>query len=272
MAGPRPEPPRDIPEEQQALAGEYVIGALDADAMRAVRVQARGDAALDAAIAGWERRLAPLAGLVDPVPPPEALWRRLNDSIASEDVAADRSEASARRPVTGMAPLVPRRPAAARKPAAPAAAGRGRVLPWQLATAGSLALAAALALALVRPDLVGLDRRPPPLPVIAALMPTDMRAPGFLAEARADGVVVLSALAPISVPAGHDLELWILRPGETAPAPLGVLPAGGARVTLKAMPPDGTQMMVSLEPPGGSPTGRPTGPVLYAGAFVRRGA
>jgi len=36
-------------------------------------------------------------------------------------------------------------------------------------------------------------------------------------------------------------------------------------VTLAAMPASGTALLVSLEPPGGSPTGAPTGPVVYAG-------
>ena len=44
-----------------------------------------------------------------------------------------------------------------------------------------------------------------------------------------------------------------------------VLPPGGRQITLAAMPPSETDLMVSLEPPGGSPTGAPTGPVVYAG-------
>jgi anti-sigma-K factor RskA len=36
---------------------------------------------------------------------------------------------------------------------------------------------------------------------------------------------------------------------------------------LSAPPATGTQFLVSLEPAGGSPTGQPTGPVLYEGTF-----
>ena len=77
MSGTGPE----IPEELHILAGEYVLGALDAAEMRAVRGRARTDAALAAAIAAWERRLAPLAGVVAPQAPPPALWDRL-DALA----------------------------------------------------------------------------------------------------------------------------------------------------------------------------------------------
>lgn len=273
MAGPRPERPPGLPDDVDTLAGNYVLGALDAEAMREVRAEARVNPLMDTAIAQWERRLTPLVAVIAPVEPPDALWQRLERSIAPDEVDASAAPLRAeRRPVTSVTPLVPRRRPPPRRAAPSPPQARGRTLPWQLATVGSLALAACFAALLFRPDLVASWRAAAPLPPVAALLPADSRAPGFLAEARPDGAVVLTALAPVSVPAGHDLELWILRPGEAAPSPLGVLPAAGRRVTLPAMPPDGTQMMISLEPPGGSPSGRPTGPVLYAGAFVRRGA
>jgi anti-sigma-K factor RskA len=65
----------------------------------------------------------------------------------------------------------------------------------------------------------------------------------------------------ISVPSDKDLELWALAEGETKPRSLGVLPAGGRQLTAVLL--CNTQILVSLEPRGGSPTGQPTGPVLY---------
>lgn len=69
----------------------------------------------------------------------------------------------------------------------------------------------------------------------------------------------------ISVPDDKDLELWALRPDETRPRSLGVLPPSGTNVTVAVAP--NTQLLVSLEPKGGSPTGEPTGPVLYSGSL-----
>jgi anti-sigma-K factor RskA len=49
-----------------------------------------------------------------------------------------------------------------------------------------------------------------------------------------------------------------------------VLPITGRMLTLPARPPTGTQLLISLEPRGGSPTGQPTGPVLYGGKLTQR--
>jgi anti-sigma-K factor RskA len=71
--------------------------------------------------------------------------------------------------------------------------------------------------------------------------------------------------------AGRVHELWLIAEGAAAPVSLGVLPDDG-RVTLEL---DGTlaaaiaggTLAVSDEPPGGSPTGQPTGAVLALGTL-----
>jgi anti-sigma-K factor RskA len=277
--------PEHIPEELHVLAGEYVLGALEAAEMRAVRRQAMVTPALAEAISGWERRLAPMSNALRPIAPPEALWTRIADAIApvrdEAEEEASRASASPVRPAPiGVPPELgtaevrspigrPResmrselerlRPAPRQRP----------VWPWQVATAGALAIAAAVATILLVPALA---LRTPlgaltewSAPQVAAIVPPDAQTPGFLAQARWDGTVVLTALAQANVPAGKSLELWILPPGAAVPRSLGVLPAVGRQVVLPAMPVAGTALMVSLEPPGGSPTGAPTGPVVYAG-------
>lgn len=90
--------------------------------------------------------------------------------------------------------------------------------------------------------------------------------PVFVAEA-AGGEVRLrpSSGAAVQVAPGRDLELWVLPVGAARPESLGVLPASG-RVVATRLPP-GAQLLVSLEPRGGSPTGQPTGPVVSAGRW-----
>jgi anti-sigma-K factor RskA len=83
---------------------------------------------------------------------------------------------------------------------------------------------------------------------------------------NADRLVARVAKLPAR-PAGSDYELWALPKG-AAPVSLGVLPAAGASTrTLTEMQKQAlatsSQVAVSLEPPGGSPTGQPTGTVLY---------
>ncbi len=233
----------EMAEERQVLAGEYVLGALDAAEMRAVRRRAAADPDLARAIAAWEQRLTPLAALVAPVAPPPALWSRIAEAVAAlpdEPVEPIPLHAPTERLVTRPPPR--------------------RVWPWQVATAAALALAAGIAAFALVPARVPELR-------VAALTQAGTTTPGFLAETQPDGGVVLTALAAVPVPAGHDLELWVLPKGATVPKSLGVLPAGGRRLTLPVPPAPGTQLMVSLEPPGGSPTGAPSGPVMYAGSF-----
>ena len=125
---------------------------------------------------------------------------------------------------------------------------------WQASTAGALAIAAGLAAFILT--------RQPEQARIAVLSPT-AAAPVLMAMAQRDGWLVVRPTASISVPTDKDLELWALPQGETRPRSLGVLPpAGGQRIAQLA---PNTQLLVSLEPKGGSPTGQPTGPVLYGG-------
>jgi len=63
-------------------------------------------------------------------------------------------------------------------------------------------------------------------------------------------------------------ELWALPGAGAAPVSLGLMPKSG-RGTLQLNDAQrlalsrSRQIAVSLEPPGGSPTGAPTGPVLF---------
>jgi anti-sigma-K factor RskA len=67
-------------------------------------------------------------------------------------------------------------------------------------------------------------------------------------------------------------ELWLIAPGER-PTSLGLLdPAQPVTLAVPESMRDhmkeGMGLAVSLEPPGGSPTGRPTGPVVAQGKFT----
>ncbi len=248
------------PDDIEATAGEYVLGVLDLAEMRAVRVRARTEPALAAAIVGWEIRLAPLAEAVPPRAPPPGLWQRIEARIAPvpEEPANDPLDLA---PAAAAVAAPPPSFAADRGGQRPAARARG-VRGWQAATVAALALAAVFAaIAFIPSGTPGGAR-------LAAIAPIGAPQAAFVATARPDGTVVLTALAPAEVPSGRDLELWILPPGSKTVAPLGVLPATGKTLRLPAVPATGTQLLISLEPRGGSPTGQPTGPVLYAGTLT----
>lgn len=133
-----------------------------------------------------------------------------------------------------------------------------RVRIWQATTWASLALAASVA-------LFALLGQPEPAKV-AILAPLTGGVPVLVATLERGGTLTIRPNGTISVPSGKDLELWSLAAGETRPTSLGVLPAEGRRLTAALAP--GTQLLISLEPAGGSPTGQATGPVLYGGTVT----
>lgn len=134
-----------------------------------------------------------------------------------------------------------------------------RVRWWQAGTAGALAIAASLAAFIVL-------RQSEPTHV-AVLAPIAGGTAVLLATEAPGGHLTVRPNGTIAVPPGKDLELWALAKGETKPRSLGVLPADG-RTLIAPLAPD-TQLLVSLEPRGGSPTGQPTGPVVYGGTLSR---
>jgi anti-sigma-K factor RskA len=221
----------ELPEDS-LVAAEYVLGVLSAAERRVIDARAAAEPGLAAEIGTWERMLAPLALLVPPVEPPAELWPRLERAIA---------------------------PAAAKVVAFPTARS---VRLWQGATAAALALAACFAVVAVLP------RGPQPV-AVAALAPLNGAAPAFVVRVLPNGGLTVAAVAPAQVPANRDLELWALPAGATRPTSLGVLPPGGATVAASTLTAPGGKLLVSLEPKGGSPTGQPTGPVLYGGVITQ---
>jgi anti-sigma-K factor RskA len=231
------------PGSEASLAGEYVLGTLDLAEAEAARQRLLTDPDFAAEVGFWERRLAPLALLIPAVAPPANLWFRIEDSTGGAGAAL---------------------PAAAT--AAPRPANDNRLAFWRVGTFAGVAIAAGLAafIALQSPPPLP---PPPAQPVLAVLTPYSTPTPVLVAVAGPNGSITVRPTAAIAVPTDRDLELWALAAGAKVPAPLGVIPQAG-----KTVPPGiaaGTTLLVSLEPKGGSPTGLPTGPVLYAGKLQK---
>lgn len=223
--------PRDMtPEERDALAAEYVLGTLEAREAAAVAAALPADAALAEAVAAWEAKLAPLTALAPPEAPPPDLWARI---------------------------------AAALDPARPVATPWWRRLldPWRAGAIGATAVAAGLAALMIL--------RPAPEPRLMTVLLTDREQPAWLVEADRAGIR-LASLNTRPPPPDRVLELWALPQGETAPTSLGLIPADG-RITVRPAtirPSPGMLIEITLEPPGGSPIGRPTGPIQFIGRLA----
>jgi anti-sigma-K factor RskA len=81
----------------------------------------------------------------------------------------------------------------------------------------------------------------------------------------------LRASRPVIAGPAQSYELWLIPAEGGAPVSLAVLGSLDAKLTLPAQQAArltrGAKLAVSVEPAGGSPTGAPTGPVLFAGAI-----
>jgi len=110
---------------------------------------------------------------------------------------------------------------------------------------------------------------------VAVLSEPKTQRPVLLVTApRTGSALEIKRLDPGIQVSDRDLELWAL-PAGGKPRSLGVLPAGEkSQIRLAAVADqtlaDVPALAVSLEPRGGSPSGSPTGPVLYSGPCVRQ--
>ena len=136
-----------------------------------------------------------------------------------------------------------------------------------LVTAGAAAALVAVAV-LLPPQRAGI-----PAAYVAVLSDPQSRRVVLIATAeRREAVLRIKTLDPAIHVAGRSLELWAL-PNGGKPRSLGLVPQERAEMKLIAAADqtlgDVPALAVSLEPPGGSPTGQPSGPVLYSGPCVK---
>jgi anti-sigma-K factor RskA len=220
------------------LAAEYVLGVLGAAERSDFERRLAGEPALRTEVEYWEARLGVLAAEVKPVEPPPQTWSNIEAALNADQA-----------PTTSANSLW------------------NSLAFWRWAAMGSAAVAAAsiAALAIIGRPL------PPGAPLIAKLDVSGGQA-GFVAaiDPRRNGLTIV----PASVTNVNQrvLELWLIAPGDK-PRSLGLIEAGRpVHINLPAellqrIAADAT-LAVSLEPPGGSPTGLPTGPVIANGKLT----
>lgn len=152
---------------------------------------------------------------------------------------------------------------------------RPRALPvrvWQAATAASSLIAACLLIALfVRPA------GPPPLaparPLVASIAPTAQGSGAPIAAVYDTATGAIKMASAAAVPEGKSAELWAIG-SDGAPRAIGLLAADGPSrlplpIALRGRIAAGLTLAISIEPRGGSPTGKPTGPVVAAGTLIQ---
>lgn len=224
--------------EQMERAGQYVLGLLaDGELARFERDMAE-DPVLAAWVAGLQTQFQALDDTVTPQPANPALWAAIEQSL---DTGA---------PVepSNVVPL---------RPMAPRQSGN-----W-------MALAASVVVALgvgYMAGSFGTGGREPVM--IAVLLNEDDASPGAIVEAFSDDSVRLLPLDRFEIPEGRILQVWTLPDADTGPVSLGTFsdPTSIRLAGPDLPPPEAGQLYeITLEPAPGSPTGRPTGPILVKG-------
>ncbi|MCK6401751.1 MAG: anti-sigma factor [Sphaerotilus natans subsp. sulfidivorans] len=242
------------PEDRSAAAGEYVLGTLAPDEREAFERALGGDAALRAEVAHWQDRFLALSARVAPAEPSAGLWRRIEARLSPGA-------------------------AAARAPAAPPPWWQ-RLGLWQslsgLALAGCVLLGSGLVPQLMAPPATQQQQQQ----FVAVLQAPQGGGNGWVVEVRVDAagqgrLRLRPVVPPQAPPPGRTLQFWTKAPGAAGPSSLGLVRttegSGVIELPLERLPDLRPEQLfeITLEPEGGSPIDRPTGPILYIGRAVQ---
>ena len=223
-----------LSEDDIALAGEYVLGLLDAAGEASANARIATEAEFAAEIDAWRERLVPM--LMGDETPPSHLWNRIQNSLPAP---------------TGQD------------------VGSGKLLFWR--TLSGIAVGAAAILGILLLQEPGAVAPPAPeAPLIAALGSETGTASLTASYEAGTGRMIVT---PVSLDTG-DLypELWII-PADGKPRSLGIVASTAATSMtvpseLQQFMATGGTLAVTPELQNGSPSGQPSGPVIASGKIT----
>lgn len=233
-------------EREDLRHAEYALGVLDADVRAMVMREVLADTRAATEVAWWQTQFAPLTEDIAPAAAPDYVWARILDALGLQT------------------------PRAMREPA------RGSfwdsLVLWRILGIGASAVAAACVIALLIQPRTPVAPPAAQVHYLAATIMQNNGVPGWtvtLDTAHARAVIVPAA--PNAIATNRAPELWLI-PAGGKPIAVGVFARDKATAIaltpqLAALWNARALLAVSVEPPGGSPTGQPTGPVVGKGAL-----
>ncbi|OJF95040.1 anti-sigma factor [Pararhizobium antarcticum] len=224
-------------ENINELADEYVLGLLDAADHALVDERIEHEPELRAAVAASRDRFLALDLLSAAGAGPDGLWDRIASGLDET-----------RAPASGGPAKV--------------AANDNRETVWRLAALAGMAASLLLAIGL------GFSLLLRPEPQVIAVLVNDAGEPLVLVEDFGDASARITPLVAFDVPENQVMQVWTLPSKEMGPVSLGLLPRSET-ITLDGpdlpQPQEAQLYEITIEQAGGSPTGRPTGPILVKG-------
>ncbi|MDX1464689.1 MAG: anti-sigma factor [Halomonas sp.] len=218
------------PEERHLAAGEYALGALDADQKASFEALLAVSHDLQNDVATWQEHLQLFNERLDPRTPPAEVWERISAATGAAHAPWWRS-----------------------------------LTLWRSASLGFATLALASGLLWVHPlgPDVGEESA-------VFVVQDEARTPGWIISATAEGRLIVQAVQPSQVGSEQTGELWLIADGTPISLGLlpdsgrhRLTPSPDLRAQLF-----NADLAVTVEPEGGAPQGQPTGPVIDHGRLT----
>lgn len=230
------------PQVYEPLAADYVLGGLHGRARQRFKRLLDERAYVQQAVEAWQRRLNPFTERISGVTPPERVWRNIQAEIAALERHAE----------------------------APRKGGFWNSLrAWR-----AMAFVALAAIAMVGVGQLIPRPEAPTLPAYVAVLKGKQDQPMMVATASLEPMrITVMMTGDVRMPSAGDLELWCVSKRTGRALSMGVLePRKETMILLSQddwdMLGENMDLAISVEPKGGSQSGRPTGPVMYTGAIV----
>lgn len=230
-----------MPEDFDLQAGEYVLGTLGQAERHTLERRLTREPLLQGAVSGWQKRLGSLDAALTPVAPPPALWH---------SIAAEIPELAARAKLELLQGGAPDKL-------------RSAVARWRSAAVAATAIAATLAVGLVSRELT---RVPPAArPNYVAVVNRGGDQPALIVRVDLATGTVLVRPVSTETPENKSLELWVINEG-AAPKSMGIIGSDPKKLTVPVIA--NATFAVTVEQTGGSPDGKPQGPIVYSGKLM----
>jgi anti-sigma-K factor RskA len=227
---------------RDALAGEFVLGLLEGQAEAEAEQLMTSDADFARSVMVWRSHLNEIDATAKAEPVPADLWPGI-------EAAMNRTEAKVPAMVMGARP-------------GPMSRLWESISFWRFGALGTGLAALVLAV-----GFGNLAQRAAVQPVLIAVLMTAENEAAAVVNVSADGRAELRPLKNFEVPPGKAIEIWTLWDRSVGPRSVGLVGSTqGVKLDLSKLPRQPGQLFeMTLEPATGSPTGRPTGPILTKG-------